>query len=116
MAIGASTCLVIFLIPLVFAHKIKRHFLHYNLSVKDKTNPLNELNLHLESKVKKRTKALVASNKELEQVLNNLQQTQNKLITSEKMASMVGLFTGVAHELNTPMGIMMTSLSKVLLL
>jgi phosphoglycerate-specific signal transduction histidine kinase len=42
-----------------------------------------------------------------------LQQTQNKLITSEKMASMVGLVTGVAHELNTPMGIMMTSLSNI---
>lgn len=113
MAIGGSTCLIIFLISLAFAHKIKRHFIHYNLSVKDKTNQLNELNLHLESKVKKRTKALVASNKELEQALNNLQQTQSKLITSEKMASMVGLVTGVAHELNTPMGIMMTALSQI---
>jgi phosphoglycerate-specific signal transduction histidine kinase len=42
-----------------------------------------------------------------------LQQTQNKLITSEKMASMVGLVTGIAHGLNTPMGIMMTSLSNI---
>jgi C4-dicarboxylate-specific signal transduction histidine kinase len=71
------------------------------------------LTLHLESKVKKRTKALVTSNKELEQALNNLQQTQSKLITSEKMASMVGLVTGVAQELNTPMGIMMTALSQI---
>jgi hypothetical protein len=29
------------------------------------------------------------------------------------MASMVGLVTGVAHELNTPMGIMMTALSQI---
>lgn len=39
-----------------------------------------------------------------EGVLADLQQTQEQLVRSEKMASLGQLIAGIAHELNTPMG------------
>ena len=113
LAIGATISLLLFFISIAFANIIKNRFQRYNAKVTEKTQQLNELNLSLEDKVIDRTQALAASNKELELALLNLKNTQEKLIASEKMASMVSLVTGVAHELNTPLGIMVTSISQI---
>ena len=113
LAIGATISLLLFFISIAFANNIKNRFQRYNSKVTEKTQQLNELNLSLEDKVIDRTQALAASNKELELALLNLKNTQEKLIASEKMASMVSLVTGVAHELNTPLGIMVTSISQI---
>ncbi len=40
-----------------------------------------------------------------------LQQTQQELVTSEKMAAIAGMVAGLAHELNTPLGILTTAVS-----
>jgi signal transduction histidine kinase/PAS domain-containing protein len=65
---------------------------------------LREFNTRLEQKVAERTEALQKALHELGTVIENLQQTQDELIRSEKLASLGAMVAGIAHELNTPIG------------
>jgi PAS domain S-box-containing protein len=49
----------------------------------------------------------------LHHTLDELRQTQDVLVQSEKMASLGGLVAGVAHEINTPVGIGVTASSHL---
>ncbi|MBU0681939.1 MAG: PAS domain-containing sensor histidine kinase [Proteobacteria bacterium] len=70
---------------------------------------LLELTDTLELRVAERTSALDASNRELKDTLERLQRMQDHLVQTEKMASLGGLIAGVAHEINTPVGIAYTA-------
>lgn len=74
---------------------------------------LHEMNQGLEDKVQKRTKELVDKNKELEKAYTKLQKTKNKLVQSEKMASVGQLAAGVAHEINNPLGYVLGNLNML---
>jgi PAS domain S-box-containing protein len=64
------------------------------------------LNQQLEHRVQERTAQLDAANRELKAA-------QSKLLQQEKMASIEQLAAGVAHELNTPLGYIISNLGTM---
>ncbi|MBP4058890.1 ATP-binding protein [Aeromonas sp. Prich7-2] len=68
-------------------------------------------NEQLEGKVAERTRSLSDANDQLGKAYDDLKQAQQTLVESEKMASLGSLVAGVAHEINTPIGISVTASS-----
>lgn len=71
------------------------------------------MNEGLELRVRERTSQLEAANRELTATLEQLTHAHKQLVESEKMASLGGLVAGVAHEINTPVGIGVTAASHL---
>ncbi|MGL1893167.1 MAG: cache domain-containing protein [Spirochaetaceae bacterium] len=78
---------------------LTKNFLYMRDTIKEKLSELKDLNESLEDTVLKRT--------------NELKGAQDKLIQSEKMSALGGLVAGIAHELNTPIGIAVTASSHL---
>ena len=71
------------------------------------------LNEELEDKVHLRTEQLAEKTAEALKSLQQLKNTQQQLIEQEKHAAMGRLVAGVAHEINTPLGIAITAASSM---
>ena len=72
---------------------------------------IRQMNDELERRVEKRTAQLNETNLALKQSLATVKKTQDKLVHTEKMSSLGSLVAGVAHEINTPVGIGVTASS-----
>jgi signal transduction histidine kinase len=56
---------------------------------------------------------LITANRELKEALESLTRTQTQLIQSEKMAALGQLIAGVAHEINTPLSAIRSSIVTI---
>ena len=95
--------LILFALLIVLLLNIKKRKKVEHILI-DAQEKLKVFNRELEEKVVYRTREIQKRNDELKQ-------TQNQLIESEKMASLGGLVAGVAHEINTPIGICLTAVT-----
>lgn len=73
-----------------------------------------DLAANLEETVNQRTQALKEANAELIQTLEKLHQFQRQMVENEKMASLGDMVAGVAHEVNTPIGLGVTASTMML--
>jgi PAS domain S-box-containing protein len=74
---------------------------------------LRRLNEELEERVEERTLELARSNEELQQAYDDLKTAQSRILQQEKMASIGQLAAGVAHEINNPMGFILSNLGTL---
>ena len=64
----------------------------------------NENRQYIEAELRKRNEELASS-------MDTLNQAQEQLVESERMASLGGLVAGIAHDVNTPLGVSVTAAS-----
>lgn len=89
----------------IMLNRIEKHI----KNISDKEQQITAKNTSLALKVTSRTDALKESNQELLSTLEKLHQFQGQLVESEKMASLGDMVAGVAHEVNTPIGLGITA-------
>lgn len=98
--------IVLLAMTMFYSNLIKARFSLYKDKVEEKTEKLNLLNQNLENQVKERT--LDLNNK-----IKDIEDMQNQLVESAKLASLGGIVAGVAHEINTPVGISITGITHL---
>jgi signal transduction histidine kinase/ligand-binding sensor domain-containing protein len=81
--------------------------------IKEHEQALERINVQLEQRVAARTSDLTVANESLRHTIGQLRDAQAQLVESEKMAALGGLVAGVAHEINTPLGVGVTASSHL---
>jgi C4-dicarboxylate-specific signal transduction histidine kinase len=81
--------------------------------LKNARDRLQNYTTDLEQEVQHRTADLTERNLELAKTLQDFQTSQDHLIRSEKLASLGKLVASIAHEMNTPLGVIRSSTHNI---
>ena len=92
--------------PLLIRARYQRRGRRLEALVQERTRSLNDAN----EQQRRTNLALEHRNGELVALNDRLEQTQNQLVQSEKLASIGQLAAGVAHEINNPIGYVSSNL------
>ena len=74
---------------------------------------LQQYTTSLEDQVRQRTAALAQANDELREAYTDLRQTQAQVVQAEKMAAIGRLAAGIAHEINSPFGVITSNMDTL---
>lgn len=98
--------LIILTIGFNYFNKIIKNREHQIL---DKNKEIQSINDDLEIRINERTVDLELANQNLNHTMQSLIETQERLIQQEKLSSLGNLVEGISHEINTPLGICITT-------
>ena len=105
--------IVYIMLNIGFFYKITKTFKSFLSTLIEKNQIIDKLNANLTKIVDERTSNLKVANVELLQMLETLHRTQAQLIESSKNEHLSEIVAGVAHEINTPVGIAVTAISHL---
>jgi NO-binding membrane sensor protein with MHYT domain/signal transduction histidine kinase len=98
----------------IYLDKIRQLFVFNDITDQKRAEEsIKKLNESLERRVEERTQELKQVNVDLNHSMTTLKDTQSELVHSQKMASLGSLVAGISHEINTPLGIGVTSASNI---